>query len=103
MVCGTVVDIIAVATRMGSTGPSSEEELILLRKWPWWYDPMETPSINTSVIQKCTVSWTKIFSKEINFYITKMGIISVLLDDIHLYSSFKLQVILLLDSAILLI
>lgn len=49
--CGTVVGITAAATRMGSTGLSSEEGRILWRKLPWWYDLMQTPSINSSVIQ----------------------------------------------------
>lgn len=56
-VCGTKVGITAAAIRMGSTGLSSEEELILWKKWPWWWDPMEIPSNN------CSVCW--------NLYLTR--------------------------------
>lgn len=60
MACGTVVVITAAVTRTESIGPSSEEDLILLRKSPWWYDPMQTPSINAAV----THNWTQDISNK---------------------------------------
>lgn len=41
---GTEVDTIGVGTRTESTGPSSEEEPILWKKWSWWSGRTQTPS-----------------------------------------------------------
>lgn len=49
MESGTEEDTTAAATRMASTGPSSEEERTRWRKWSWWSVRTPTPSTKTCV------------------------------------------------------